>query len=105
LEGLIVPSKFYGTAAAGRPTLFIGDPDGEIARILKREHCGYACAVGDVGGALGVIEELVGDPSLCVRLGQNAREAFERSFDKSLALESWARLLKDRLGVRSTGTE
>src|SRR5262245_3258216 len=31
LEGLVVPSKFYGIAAAGRPTIFIGDKDGEIA--------------------------------------------------------------------------
>src|SRR5262245_8867122 len=31
LEGLIVPSKFYGICAAGRPTLFIGDGD-EIGR-------------------------------------------------------------------------
>ena len=34
LEGLIVPSKFYGITAVGRPTLFIGDRDGEIARLL-----------------------------------------------------------------------
>ena len=35
LEGLIVPSKFYGIAAAGRPTIFIGIEDGEIAHILE----------------------------------------------------------------------
>jgi colanic acid biosynthesis glycosyl transferase WcaI len=31
LEGLIVPSKFYGIAAAWRPTIFIGGEHGEIA--------------------------------------------------------------------------
>ncbi|MEO1544578.1 MAG: glycosyltransferase family 4 protein, partial [Pseudomonadota bacterium] len=30
LEGLIVPSKYYGIAAAGRPVIFIGDDQGEI---------------------------------------------------------------------------
>jgi hypothetical protein len=35
LEGLIVPSKFYGIAAAGRPTIFIGAEDGEIGRMLN----------------------------------------------------------------------
>jgi hypothetical protein len=34
IEGLIVPSKFYGIAAAGRPTIFIGSPLGEIARTI-----------------------------------------------------------------------
>ena len=40
LEGLIVPSKFYGVLAAGRPVIFIGDNAGELARIIKREQCG-----------------------------------------------------------------
>ena len=31
LEGLMVPSKFYAIVAAGRPVLFVGDQDGEIA--------------------------------------------------------------------------
>ena len=35
LEGLIVPSKFYGIAAAGRPTIFVGSPRGEMARTLR----------------------------------------------------------------------
>jgi hypothetical protein len=29
-RGLIVPSKFYSIAAAGRAAIFVGDPDGEI---------------------------------------------------------------------------
>jgi len=29
LESFILPSKFYGVAAAGRPMIFIGDPGGE----------------------------------------------------------------------------
>jgi len=40
LEGLIVPSKFYGVLAAGRPVIFIGDNEGELARAIKREDCG-----------------------------------------------------------------
>src|SRR5574341_76871 len=49
LEGLIVPSKFYGIAAAGRPVIHIGDPDGEIARIVEREQCGWSFCIGEVG--------------------------------------------------------
>src|SRR5207248_2927152 len=31
-EGLIVPSKFYGIVAAGRPMILIGSQTGELAR-------------------------------------------------------------------------
>ena len=32
LEGLLLPSKFYGIAAAGKPMIFIGDQDSELAQ-------------------------------------------------------------------------
>jgi hypothetical protein len=48
LGGLIVPSKFYGIAAAGRPTIFIGDEHGEIARLLEATGCGFTVPSGDL---------------------------------------------------------
>ncbi len=44
LEGMIVPSKFYGILAAGRPLIFIGDPDGELARVIGAAQCGLVVA-------------------------------------------------------------
>ena len=35
LEGLVLPSKFYGIIAAGRPVLFVGAADGEIASLVE----------------------------------------------------------------------
>src|SRR5439155_4896450 len=40
LEGLIVPSKFYGIAAAGRAVISISARDGEIARLVEQHDCG-----------------------------------------------------------------
>ena len=47
MEGLIVPSKFYGIAAAGRPTIFVGSRDGEIAGLLSAGEAGFAVDQGD----------------------------------------------------------
>jgi glycosyltransferase involved in cell wall biosynthesis len=47
LEGLIVPSKTYGCLAAGRPVIFVGDPEGEIASFIGRASLGWHCPVGD----------------------------------------------------------
>src|SRR5207237_10304844 len=46
LEGLIVPSKFYGIAAAGRPAISISARDGEIARLVEEHGCGLVIAPG-----------------------------------------------------------
>ncbi len=94
LEGLVVPSKFYGIAAAGRPTLFVGDPDGEIGALVRAADCGYAVRRGDVAGLVQAIERLRADPQLRNRMGENARRLFETCCDKPLAVARWRTLLE-----------
>lgn len=89
LEGLIVPSKFYGIAAAGRATIFIGDADGEIARAVRVGECGYTVSVGDADALATLVRRLAADPGLNAQLGQNARITFERRFDRRLAADAW----------------
>lgn len=93
LEGLIVPSKFYGIAAAARPTLFIGDTSGEIARLLGQITCGYAVSTGDAAALAERILELSAAPELRMQMGQNARNAFLQRFDRSVAVHAWRKVL------------
>jgi glycosyltransferase involved in cell wall biosynthesis len=92
LEGLIVPSKFYGIAAAGRPTIFIGAADGEIANILAELRCGMTIAPGNAEALVARVLELAGDPALRAELGTRARLAFEERWDRSTALARWDEL-------------
>jgi glycosyltransferase involved in cell wall biosynthesis len=94
LEGLIVPSKFYGIAAAGRPTIFIGSPLGEIARMIAHYRCGYTVSPGDGEALVDRILELASNRGLCSEMGAQAREAFERQWDKEQALAAWEALLQ-----------
>ncbi|WP_412851390.1 glycosyltransferase family 4 protein [Ectothiorhodospira shaposhnikovii] len=93
LEGLIVPSKFYGIAAAGRPTLFVGDVEGEIPRVLREAGCGEAVATGDGAGLAAWIARLADDADLCAAWGRNARAVLESRFDRRLAVEAWVGVL------------
>ncbi|MDB5583850.1 MAG: hypothetical protein JWR80_9026 [Bradyrhizobium sp.] len=92
MEGLIVPSKFYGIAAAGRPVVAITDPDGEIARIVRREDCGLVVAPGDSAGLATAIEELARDPARVTAMGDAARAVLEREFGRTDAFARWDRL-------------
>lgn len=89
LEGLIVPSKFYGIAAAGRPVLFMGSSTGEIAQILRGHHCGYTVGVGETKQTVAIITKLAGDEVECRRLGHAARIALEQHYDKAAAFRAW----------------
>ena len=93
LEGLIVPSKYYGIAAAGRPAIFIGDQQGEVATLLKDYQAGIAVACGDADGLARAILTYRDDEALRLKAGANARMAFEHHHDLPAVVQSWQQLL------------
>lgn len=94
LEGLIVPSKFYGIAAAGRPVIAVTDPDGEIGRIAVREGCGLAIMPGDADGLAETIRALAGDSGRVAAMGRAARALIDRDYSRSAAIGRWKVLLE-----------
>ncbi|HRJ00371.1 MAG TPA: glycosyltransferase family 4 protein [Hyphomonas sp.] len=73
LEGLILPSKLYGIAAAGRPLLMIGDPDGDIGRWVEEFQFGKVVNIGDTETLAASILSLSSDARLLLQAGRNAR--------------------------------
>lgn len=88
-----MPSKFYGIAAAGRPAIFIGDADGEIARMLREHGCGATVPQGDGVGLAAAVELLAHNPDLCLASGNNGRRAAEQNFGIDEAVSSWEEAL------------
>lgn len=95
MEGLVVPSKIYGILASGRPTLNIGDPAGEVAKILDTANAGFTIPPGDSALLAKRILEIALSPDGGAGLGRNARQAFERRFSHHLAHERWSQILRD----------
>ena len=93
LEGLIVPSKYYGIAAVGRPAIFVGDEHGEIAQMLSRTRSGHSVSPGQGAALANLVEQLAEDPERVQMMGRNARAAFDESYDLARALSSWTELL------------
>jgi len=105
LEGLIVPSKFYGVAAAGRPTVFIGDVDGEIARVLRRHDCGISIPEGDGAALARTLLDLSANPGRGAEMGARARAAFEAHYDKRIAVARWNAVLQELEGPARQGAD
>jgi glycosyltransferase involved in cell wall biosynthesis len=95
LEGLIVPSKFYGIAAAGRPMLYIGDIQGEIPQLIRNAQCGFSVEVNQAEQAAAVINKLAQETAVCRRLGKQARMLFDQQFAKSYAEKAWQHVITE----------
>ena len=93
LEGFIVPSKLYAIAAAGRPLIFIGDRSGEVARILNEVGCGTPSSPMASAALQHRIPQYARSPELCRTMGLRARAAFERQWDKDIAVSRWEQLI------------
>jgi colanic acid biosynthesis glycosyl transferase WcaI len=95
LEGLIVPSKVYGIAAAGRPVIAICAENGEIARMVEQHQCGVFIEPGKAEALANSILQLSKDIPLRNEMGRHARTMLEAHFTRRQALDRWRRLLQD----------
>lgn len=95
IEGIMVPSKLFGIMAASRPTLFVGHPTSEIARVLTERDCGVVIREGDAPAMVEAILALDADPAERDRLGANARRALAEVYDRRSACAAWTRVLED----------
>jgi glycosyltransferase involved in cell wall biosynthesis len=92
-ESLIVPSKFYGIAAAGRPMILIGAETGELGRIILKAQCGIVIVPGDCRGLAQTISDLADDPTRRVEMGANARRMLDNDYSMQASIAKWMALL------------
>ena len=95
LEGLIVPSKFYGILAVARPAIFIGANDGELARLILQNDCGFVVAPGDSDALVRAIRSLAADRERAIAMGERALALYESRFAPEIAFASWGRILTE----------
>jgi colanic acid biosynthesis glycosyl transferase WcaI len=100
LEGLIVPSKFYGIAAVGKPIIAIADKNGEIAQLVQQHGCGIVIAPGNADALVDALRRFSNAPETISEMGWRARAMLDGHFTRQQALQRWSGLL-DRLDKSS----
>jgi glycosyltransferase involved in cell wall biosynthesis len=94
MAGLSVPSKLYGILAVGRPVIFIGPEESEVARVIRDGNCGYVIRPGDVQSAMQALLACYHDRIPLKQRGQAAQAHFQRFYDRPVATEKFWRLLQ-----------
>jgi colanic acid biosynthesis glycosyl transferase WcaI len=100
-DSLVLPSKIYGIMAAGRPLVFIGDPQGESADLISQAQCGISVPTGDDEALASAITRLADDAAERKCMGHRARAAFDGRFSTANAFAAWSNLLGE-LGYKSS---
>jgi colanic acid biosynthesis glycosyl transferase WcaI len=94
LEGLIVPSKLYGIAAAGRPIIAVAASEGEVGRLVRLHDCGVVVEPGEGELLAATLRRLSASTSRLAEMGHRARAMLDSQFTRRHAFERWRRLIE-----------
>ncbi|MDH3380593.1 MAG: glycosyltransferase family 4 protein, partial [Gammaproteobacteria bacterium] len=101
VEGLIVPSKVYGIAAAGRPLIYIGDANGEVGQLISRFGLGFTVPKDYSDLLVRHISELEKNSSMAIAMGEKSRNCYEQYFNQQRSIAEWKSTFK-RLAVKKS---
>ena len=90
----MVPSKFFGALAIGRPVLFLGSPDSAIAKWIKELRVGWVLDPQRIEQLARELTEWSQCSEAKLQMFRLCHEAYQREFSKTRALDRWDRALR-----------
>jgi colanic acid biosynthesis glycosyl transferase WcaI len=99
--GIVVPSKFFGSLAVGRPVLYAGPGDSEIARWVTRYDVGLTLDGRAFSTVVDRLHVLVREPDELTRWQTNAFAVYQREFSKKVVNDRWDEMLRALVAGRA----
>lgn len=96
--GVVVPSKLFGIMATCRPSLYVGPPEAEVARVLTESGGGRVCALDNADELVAEIETLANNPDLAREMGRLAHDAALASHTLRDRYEKFSTMLGSLVG-------
>lgn len=97
--GTVVPSKFFGALAIGRPVLFCGDRSSSIAQWIEQYELGWVLTPDNIPDVAASMRALLKDPSAMQRWRRRCHQVYSEHFSKAVAVSHWDALLRALLDV------
>lgn len=91
--GLVVPSKFFGALAAGRPVLFSGSPDSSIAEWIRKFDLGWVLTPDNIESTAAEVISYVNDDERVLAMKQRCRTVYHAHFSREASLDHMHALL------------
>ena len=99
--GVVVPSKFFASLAVGRPVIFAGPADSEIARWIGEHDLGFHLRADDVAATADRLHALIGDEAALSRRRESALAVYRGRWSKQITSARWDALLRELVAARA----
>lgn len=87
--GTVVPSKFFGALAAGRPVLFSGSPQSSVARWIAEYGVGWILERNTLDRTAEELIEYADSPSRQQQMRRHCFAVYREQFSKAVQIERW----------------
>jgi glycosyltransferase involved in cell wall biosynthesis len=92
--GVVVPSKFFGSLAAGRPVVFAGSPDSAIAGWIREHGIGWVLSPDTLDAVAADLRQLAADPGRLGALQRHCHAVYREYFSWQEVVDGWDRELR-----------
>lgn len=92
--GTVVPSKFFGALAIGRPVLFVGSADSAIAAWIRDFGVGWVLDPARVSEIAQELERWSRSAEAKARLFHHCHTVYRQEFSRSRSLERWDQAMR-----------
>jgi colanic acid biosynthesis glycosyl transferase WcaI len=96
--GMVVPSKFFGALAIGRPVLFEGDPASSIARWILEYKVGWVLQQNNLDKVKDELLEFSRNETQKAEMFWHCHEIYQTIFSKKTVMDAWDAELKALVG-------
>jgi glycosyltransferase involved in cell wall biosynthesis len=97
--GTVVPSKFFGALAIGRPVLFVGSPDSAIAQWIRRFDVGWILTPENIQQLAIDLPLWAGTPGAKARVFEHCHSVYQRHFSRAMSLDRWDLVLRELVRI------
>jgi len=99
--GVVVPSKFFASLAIGRPVIYAGPTDSEIAHWIAEHDLGLHLTEGGLDAAATRLHDLIDDRAAIARWQDNALGVYRREWSRRVTCDRWDARLRELAALRA----
>ncbi len=93
-QGVVVPSKFFGSLAVGRPVIYAGPADSAIAGWIREYEVGLVLNPDNLDQAAQELAFLANHKERLAVWQENALQAYQQHFSKKRVMDRWDAALR-----------
>jgi colanic acid biosynthesis glycosyl transferase WcaI len=98
--GMVVPSKFFGALAAGRPVLFVGGADSSLARWIREFEIGWVLTGENLHQVSEQLLSFMESTESIAAMRRRCFTVYQQFFSRATQIQKFDRALRSLLSLR-----